>query len=695
VGGDRGLLNIALLDLGESGINLIQSCLPLKGMKIVGVVVPSGKNAEYKVVLEAGIPVVEDYRSLPADDIDIIFYTGNNMNWDKFKNLLKHKPLCLDSEGAFAFIDIMQKLVAEKGMPTPAPLEKEAIINSCHDGIVIVDISGNIKKLNPAAEKFLGIQAAEARGKPVGTVFPAGGLLRTLQTGRPEFNNKQALGRKVIITNYIPFWDDKGVVAGAAAIFRDITEIGKMTSEIASLKEVQQLLKAIINSTQDAISVVNKEGKGILINPAYTRLTGLVEKDVLGKPPTVDIAEGESMHLKVLETGKPVHGAVMKVGPKRREVVVNVAPIMVDRELKGSVAVIHDISEIKRLNDELERAKRRIRFLEAKYTFEDIIGNSYQLRLAVEQARRVADTPATVLLRGESGTGKELFAHAIHNASRRRKGQFIRVNCSAIAESILESELFGYEGGAFTGARRGGKVGLFEEANGGTILLDEIVEIRPSLQAKLLRVLQEKEILRVGSTRPISVDVRVIAATNADLERAVKDGTFREDLYYRINVVPIFIPPLRKRKEDIPELVHYLLRKFNQEYGRNVESVEPKVIQILQDYDWPGNVRELENVFGRAMINMRFTEKVMQSHHLPLLQQHWGEHYLVSNNCFASGENQTGAIESLQATLQRAEKEAIHKALMKTGGNKTEAARRLGISIRSLYYKLAKHGVKI
>ncbi|HHW91459.1 MAG TPA: sigma 54-interacting transcriptional regulator, partial [Firmicutes bacterium] len=224
---------------------------------------------------------------------------------------------------------------------------------------------------------------------------------------------------------------------------------------------------------------------------------------------------------------------------------------------------------------------------------------------------------------------------------------------------------------------------------------DEIVEIRPALQAKLLRVLQEKEILRVGSTRPIPVDVRVIAVTNADLERAVKDGTFREDLYYRINVVPIFIPPLRKRKEDIPELVHYLLRKFNQEYGRNVESVEPKVIQILQDYDWPGNVRELENVFGRAMINMRFTEKVMQSHHLPLLQQHWGEHYLVSNNCFASGENQTGAIESLQATLQRAEKEAIHKALMKTGGNKTEAARRLGISIRSLYYKLAKHGVKI
>ncbi|HHY36633.1 MAG TPA: sigma-54-dependent transcriptional regulator [Firmicutes bacterium] len=573
------------------------------------------------------------------------------------------------------------------------PGEQEAIIDSCHDGIIIVDLGGKIKRLNPAAEKILGIRAAEAVDKPADAVFPAGSLQQTLQRGRPVFKEQQTLGQKTLLCNYIPLAAGRGAAAGAAVIFRDVTDLNKMTAEIANLKEVQQLLKAIINSTQDAISVVNKEGKGILINPAYTRLTGLVEEDVLGKPPTVDIAEGESMHLKVLETGKPVHGAVMKVGPKKREVLVNVAPILVDKELKGSVAVIHDISEIKRLSDELERAKRRIRHLEAKYTFDDIIGNSYQLRLAVEQAKRVADTPATVLLRGESGTGKELFAHAIHNASRRRKGQFIRVNCSAIAESILESELFGYEGGAFTGARRGGKVGLFEEANGGTILLDEIVEISPALQAKLLRVLQEKEILRVGSTRPIPVDVRIIAATNADLEKAVKNGLFREDLYYRINVVPIFIPPLRQRKEDIPELVHYLLRKFNQEYGRNVEAVEPKVIEILQDYDWPGNVRELENVFGRAMINMRFNEKVMKAHHLPPLHQQWGEQYLVSNPVPSSGENQTGTIEALRVTLQRAEKEALQRALKNAGGNKTEAARRLGISIRSLYYKLTKYGI--
>lgn len=579
------MVRIALLDAEETGLELVQRCLPLQLIKMVGVVVPSGKKAGYKLALEAGIPVVEDYRALPMDGVDIVFYTGNNKNWGKFSNSLKNKPLWLNREGALTFLSIIQTL--------------------------------------------------------------------------------------------------------------EVTQINRMTTEIANLKEVQQLLAAIINSTQDAISVVNKEGKGILINPAYTRLTGLVEEDVIGKPPTVDIAEGESMHLKVLETGKPVQGAVLKVGPQKREVLVNVAPVMVDNELKGSVAVIHDISEIKRLSDELERAKRRIRHLEAKYTFDDIIGNSYQLRLAVEQAKRVADTPATVLLRGESGTGKELFAHAIHNSSRRRKGQFIRVNCSAIAEALLESELFGYEGGAFTGARPSGKIGLFEEANGGTILLDEIVEISPALQAKLLRVLQEKEILRVGSTRPIPVDVRIIAATNADLERAVKNGTFREDLYYRINVVPIFIPPLRQRKEDIPELLHHLLRKFNQEYGRNVEAIEPRVIEILQEYDWPGNVRELENVFGRAMINMRFSEKVIKVHHLPPLQQQWGERYLVSHPFPPAGENQRGSIEALRDTLQRVEKEALQRALEKTGGNKTEAARRLGISIRSLYYKLAKYDIRI
>src|SRR5690606_16184984 len=283
------------------------------------------------------------------------------------------------------------------------------------------------------------------------------------------------------------------------------------------------------------INVVDEEGKALMINPAYTRITGLTEKDVIGKPATADISEGESIHMKVLKTRRPIRGAKLKVGPMKKEVLVNAAPVIVEGKLKGSVAVIHDISEIEKLTSELKRAQQMIRDLEATYTFDDIIGQSEEIKLAIDQAKIAAKTPATVLLRGASGTGKELFAHAIHNASDRKHNKFIRVNCAALSESVLESELFGYEGGAFTGAKSEGKKGLFEEANHGSIFLDEIGELSLTTQAKLLRVLQEKEIVRVGGTRPIPVDVRIIAATNANLEKKIREKTFREDLYYRLN----------------------------------------------------------------------------------------------------------------------------------------------------------------
>jgi len=292
-----------------------------------------------------------------------------------------------------------------------------------------------------------------------------------------------------------------------------------------------KMLEAIIQSSDEAISVVDEHGNGIMINPAYTRLTGLTREQVVGKPATADIYEGESMHLKVLKTKKPVRGVRMKVGPNRKDVIVNVAPIIVDGVLKGSVGVIHDVSEIQSLTEELQKARQIIRTLEAKYTFSDIIGSSEEMQLAIEKAKLGAKTPATVLLRGESGTGKELFAHAIHNESNRKYNKFIRVNCAAISESLLESELFGYEEGAFSGARRGGKRGLFEEANNGSIFLDEIGELSPETQAKLLRVLQENEIVRVGGTKAIPINVRVIAATNINLEKAMAEGKFREDLY--------------------------------------------------------------------------------------------------------------------------------------------------------------------
>lgn len=480
------------------------------------------------------------------------------------------------------------------------------------------------------------------------------------------------------------------VVIGPEALPVFLFLTNRLGHEINDLLQAKLMLGAIIDATQDAISVVDEHGCGILVNPAYTRLTGLVEKDVLGKPATVDIAEGDSIHLKVLSTRQPIRGARIKVGPQKKDVIVDVAPIIVHGRLRGSVGVIHDVSQIKELTEELAQAKQRIRHLEAKYTFEDIIGDSPELKAAIDQAKRAADLPATVLLRGESGTGKELFAHAIHNASRWRRGQFVRVNCSAIAESLLESELFGYEEGAFTGARRHGKKGYFEEAVGGTIFLDEIGEITPALQAKLLRVLQEKEIIRVGGTQTIPVNTRIIAATNANLEQAVQEGKFREDLYYRLNVVPVFIPPLRYRKDDVPPLVKFLLRKYNQQFGRAVEKAASPVLSALIAYDWPGNVRELENLLGRAMINMKNNETVMQVHHLPPLGNFGMKAHAARNEPVIRWVPGKTLAQLTAAT----EKRAVKQALAHAKGNKTVAAKFLGVSPRTLYYKLDKYGIK-
>lgn len=469
---------------------------------------------------------------------------------------------------------------------------------------------------------------------------------------------------------------------------KDYTEMMNLVEEITSLKDIQTLLKAIINSSEEAISVVDENGKGLLINPAYTRITGLSEEQVIGKPATADISEGESMHMRVLQTKKAVRGVAMRVGPKKKEVFVNVAPIIVDGKIKGSVGVIHDRSEMEALYRELDKAKKIIRTLEAKYSFDDIIGDSNEIKHAIQQAKLCAGTPATVLLRGESGTGKELFAHAIHNASSRRYKKFIRVNCAAISETLLESELFGYEEGAFSGARRGGKRGLFEEANNGSIFLDEVGELSFNTQAKLLRVLQENEITRVGGTKSIPINVRVIAATNVNLEENISKGKFRKDLYYRLNRMPIGIPPLRRRKSDIPLLCKRLIERINQEYGRNVEGISPKALEKLMNYDWPGNVRELDNILGRAIIFMNYQETEIAAEHVFGLQNKVPGRTDINSENIAVKED-----ESLQHLLDRYEREIILQTLKRVGGNKTETAKILGLSVRNLYYKLKKHHI--
>lgn len=572
----------------------------------------------------------------------------------------------------------------------------ELLLHALSDGVIIVDADARITLFNAAAGEILGINHTTAIGTPILDVIPVSSLPDVLATGTPQYEQQLTWGNVTILTSRYPLRDRFGAIVGAAALFRDITEVVRLAEELTNLREIRLLNAAIFESTQDAISVVDERGRGVLVNPAYTRVTGLSQEEVIGQPCTVDIASGESIHMRVLQTGLPVRNQRLRVGPYRRDVVVDANPIKVDGEIRGSVAVIKDVSEIRQLHDQLADARATIRKLEARYTFEDIVGDDAGLQEAVERARVAAGTPATVVLYGESGTGKELFAHAIHNASPRRNARFVRVNCAALADSVLESELFGYEGGAFTGAARGGRRGLFEEAHGGTIFLDEIGLMPRETQTRLLRVLQEREVRRVGGNAAIPINVRVIAATNLDLSEAVRAGSFREDLFYRLSVVPITIPPLRSRMEDIELLTRVLLEKINGEYGRLVREVAPDAHAALRGWHWPGNVRELENVLRRAVVTMGPDETVLALEHLPPLSE-------AADGCFDIADVpgvartpatlQREAIASLDEVRRNAETAHIRSALERTGGNRTRAAHELAISVRTLHYKLREYGI--
>ena len=562
---------VLIVGAGKGGSALLDLLLKTKTMHIAAVIDKNPKAPGLFIAEKNGIETALDWLPYIDQQIDIIIETTGDPG--VLKQLVRKKPdRTIVVPGSLAYI--ISQLMNEKQqliqMLKEQTYKHDRIFNSMNDGMIFIDINEEIILFNKMAEEMTGTKREAAIGQHIQKVIPTTKLPRILNTREPEYNQKQFLKpNRQIVTTRIPIIDDGGTLLGALSIFKDITDAVELAEEVTNLKEVRTMLEAIIQSSDEAISVVDENGIGMMINRAYTKMTGLTKDEVIGKPANTDISEGESMHLKVLETRRPVRGARMKVGPNKKEVIVNVAPIIVDGILKGSVGVIQDVSEIQSLTKELNRARQIIRTLEAKYTFADIIGSSEQMLVALEQAKLGAKTPATILLRGESGTGKELFAHAIHNESDRKYNKFVRVNCAAISESLLESELFGYEEGAFSGAKRGGKKGFFEEANNGSIFLDEIGELSPSTQAKLLRVLQEKEIVRVGGTKPIPVNVRIIAATNVNIEKALAEGRFREDLYYRINRYPISIPPLRQRKEDIEALSRHLIGKINQEYGRN------------------------------------------------------------------------------------------------------------------------------
>jgi transcriptional regulator of aroF, aroG, tyrA and aromatic amino acid transport len=356
-------------------------------------------------------------------------------------------------------------------------------------------------------------------------------------------------------------------------------------------KERAEQLDAILGSVQDGILTVDKECVLTQCNAAAARILQLPLTVAVGQPLDCGLADALFL-LNALRTGRSFRNR--EAAAAGTSCIVSTLPLRSLQDgITGAVAVVRDIREVRELVHKITASR--------PVTFADIPFTSMAMARVVEQARLYARSDSTILIRGETGTGKELFARALHGASSRAQGAFVPINCAAIPETLLESELFGYEEGAFTGAAKGGKPGLFERAAEGTLFLDEIGEMSVHLQAKLLRVLQERLVRRVGGSREIVVNVRIVSATNRDLEKQVARGLFREDLYYRLNVIPLFLPSLRERQEDIRLLAEYFLQRFASQLKRQVEGFTPKALERLQYYDWPGNVRELENVVERAV----------------------------------------------------------------------------------------------
>lgn len=437
----------------------------------------------------------------------------------------------------------------------------------------------------------------------------------------------------------------------------------------------------------DTIALTDAQGKYIYKNKSWINRRIANNQDVNVKYPQEIYSDTKVPW--VIKTHQPYIGHNVTLGDNRE--FCNYYPVMKDGEFFG--VLIHTFisgldtaakfsEQVTKLKRELAEAKAQISKLSnASYSISNIIGESPSIVRLKEEITGVARTGSTVLIEGETGVGKELVAHAIHDMSSRSASRFVRVNCAAIPPELMESEFFGYEEGAFSGARKGGKIGKFELASGGSIFLDEINQLPLPMQPKFLRVLQEREIEQIGGKDPIQINVRVIAAANSSLEEMVNQGTFREDLYYRLNVINIRVPPLRERKDDIPSLVRNLIAKLNYQLDMDISHVESNVMDMLLAYDWPGNIRELQNVLEGAM--NRAHEETLEMKHFEQFARKVPEGFWTSSSFVNK--------DSLKDTRSKAERQAIIEALKKCDGNKATAAELLGIARSSFYKKLEKY----
>lgn len=552
-------------------------------------------------------------------------------------------PILNKSRHITGFLSKEQYLAAYARTSQVELSRMDAIFNSAHNGILSIDLEGRITSMNPPAEKMAMTTKEKALGRFLTDVVTPSGLLNVIRTGKGH-TEKYRVGKRKYLTHRTPLYDGKTLV-GAVGVFQDISEIEFVSSELESVKQLLKEQETILDNSTDGICITDGEGAIIKCNQSFRQLFDVRNESSDYIKDIARQVEAKGRSHNIMETSKD----------NKNSLIITANPIKnSSNQIDRVVINVKDMTEFDALRSELAKTKSILEHMHLSGRSETFIAKSPEMERLLETVQQVAKVDVTVLLSGESGVGKEEIAKLIQQSSPRSEGPFIKVNCGAIPESLMESELFGYEGGAFTGALKKGKAGLFEQADNGTIFLDEIGEIPNHLQVKLLRVLQEMEITRVGSAKTTKIDVRVIAATNRDLKELVVEGSFREDLFYRLNVIPIAIPPLRRRVEDIPILIDAYARMFAAKYHKHLKFTK-KAIQVLTNYQWPGNVRELVNMIERIYVTASNPEV--------------GEQEVLS--LFSKGDNQgmshdqaivVNQLLPLKEAVDLLERELIYKA---------------------------------
>ncbi|MEF8943575.1 MAG: sigma 54-interacting transcriptional regulator [Desulfohalobiaceae bacterium] len=563
--------------------------------------------------------------------------------------------------------------LTENGPWDSASILKEVWEHS-FDPFLLLDRAYRPVSVNPAMERFLGSLRDRGLADPETELIGALRQLRVLESGKSQYNALVEVGGKSCLAILVV--QEEGLLV----LLREQSETERSREEITHLEETVRELNEIIDLSADGLVSVDSQGTLLRMNRAYENIVGVRASDFVGKPAIELKKQGYLPDLVSLHVLKDMQPKNLFVQLRERDVLITGRPVFnSEGEFIRIVANIRDLTELNALKEELkkyyeltDRYETELKQLRARELATDLVSCSPSMKKVVDMAVQASQADATVLISGETGTGKEIVARIIHRSGQRKDYPFISVNCAALPETLSEAELFGYESGAFTGAHSRGKMGLFEAAQGGILFLDEVAELSESMQAKLLRAIQEKRVRRIGGTQEIDLDVRLVAATNKDLKQRMEQGGFREDLFYRLNVIHISILPLRRRREDIPLLAEHFLNHFNRKYGTHKE-LSRNTTEGLIYYQWPGNVRELENIVERLVVFDRSSSPDTE-----LLPER-----------IAAGST-LSAHSSLREIVEKAERDAVLQAYEECRSTR-KAAERLQISQATLSRKLRKY----